>query len=73
MDTTEVKVGGRLALACGRCGELILFLGREQDWYEAGDDRQPRSFACGGCGAPLTLANRVVGGASTGRAPSPRG
>ena len=62
MGTTEVRVGGRLALACGRCGELILFLGRERDWYETGDDGRPRSFTCGGCGARVTLANRVVEG-----------
>ena len=60
MGTTKVKVGGRLALACGRCGEIILFLGRERDWYEAGADSRPRSFACGGCTEQLTLANRVV-------------
>ncbi len=61
MDTTRVKVSGRLALACGGCGEIILFLSCERDWYEAGDDGRPRSFPCGGCGAHLTLANRVVG------------
>ncbi len=59
--TTKVRVSGRLALACDGCGELILFLGRERDWYEAGDDGRPRSFPCGGCGERLTLANRVVG------------
>ena len=58
--TTKVWVSGRLALACGGCGEIILFLGRERDWYEAGDDGRPRNFPCGGCGAQLTLANRVV-------------
>jgi hypothetical protein len=71
--TTKVEVSGRLALACGGCGELILFLGRQRDWYEAGDDGRPRSFACGGCGARLTLANRVVGAPTTGRAPSRQG
>ena len=68
--TTKVKVSGRLALACGGCGELILFLGRERDWYEAGDDGGPRSFPCGGCGAWLTLANRVIGASTTRHAPS---
>ncbi len=58
--TTKVTVSGRLALACGGCGELILFLGREGDWYEAGDDGRPRSFPCGWCAEQLTLANRVV-------------
>jgi hypothetical protein len=58
--TTKVRVSGRLALVCGGCGEIILFLGRDRDWYEAGGGR-PRSFPCGGCGARLTLANHVVG------------
>jgi hypothetical protein len=60
MRVTEVEVSGCLALACGGCGEVILFLGRERDWYEPGSDGGPRSFACGGCGALLTLADRVV-------------
>jgi hypothetical protein len=60
MDITKVKVSGRLALACGGCGEIILFLGRECDWYEPGADGRPRSYLCSGCGAQLTLANRVV-------------
>ena len=71
--TTKVKVSGRLALACGGCGELILFLGRERDWYEADDDGRPRSFPCGGCSAQLTLANRVMGAPTTRHAPSRRG
>ena len=33
MRISEVEVSGRLALACGGCGEVILFLGRERDWY----------------------------------------
>ena len=73
MGTTQVQVGGRLALACGGCGEIILFLGRERDWYEAGDDGRPRSFPCGGCGARLTLANRVVSAPTMDRAPSGHG
>ena len=60
MDITRVEVSGRLALACGGCGEIILFLGRERDWYEPGADGRPRSFLCSGCGQRLTLANRVV-------------
>jgi hypothetical protein len=60
LGITEVAVSGRLALACGGCGELIVFLGREQDWYEAGEDGRPRSFPCGGCGTSLTLADRVL-------------
>ena len=58
---TRVEVSGRLALACRGCGEIILFLGRERDWYEPGADGRPRSFVCSGCGAHLTLADRVVG------------
>ena len=61
VGTTKVRVGGRLALACGGCGEIILFLGRERDWYEAGDDGRPRRFSCGGYGARLTFADRVAG------------
>ena len=60
MRITEVEVSGRLALACGGCGEVILFVGREQDWYEPGSVGRPRRFPCGGCGALLTLADRVV-------------
>jgi hypothetical protein len=61
MGITKVEVSGRLALACGGCGEIILFVGLERDWYEPGSDGRPRSFLCSGCGAQLTLANRVVG------------
>jgi hypothetical protein len=60
MDITRVEVSGRLALACGGCGEIILFLGRERDWYEPSSDGRPRSLTCSGCGAQLTLADRVV-------------
>jgi hypothetical protein len=60
MDITNVEVCGRLALAGGGCGEIILFLGRERDWYEPGADGRPRSFMCSGCGVRLTLAGRVV-------------
>jgi hypothetical protein len=61
MGITKVEVSERLALACRGCGEIILFLGRERDWYESGADGRPRSFVCSGCGAHLTLADRVVG------------
>ena len=61
MGITGVEVSGRLALACGGCAEIIVLLGHERDWYESGADGRPRNFACGGCGAHLTLADRVVG------------
>ena len=61
MGITGVEVSGRLQLACRGCAEIILFLGRERDWYESGADGRPRSFVCSGCGTHLTLADRVVG------------
>ena len=61
MGITKVGITGRLSLACCGCGEIILFLGRERDWYESGTDSRPRSFVCSGCGAHLTLADRVIG------------
>ena len=61
MGITKVGISGRLALACGGCGEIIVLLGRERDWYESGADGRPRSFVCSGCGTRLTLADRVVG------------
>jgi hypothetical protein len=60
MDITKVEVYGRLALACGGCGEIILLLGRERDWYEPSADGRPRSFIFSGCSGQLTLANHVV-------------
>ncbi|HET7479255.1 MAG TPA: hypothetical protein VFJ72_07035 [Rubrobacteraceae bacterium] len=73
MRITEVKVSGRLALACGGCGELILFLGRESDWFETGEDGRPRIFPCGGCGRDLTLASRVVASGTGSASGSPPG
>ncbi len=61
MGITRVEVSGRLALGCRGCGEIIVLLGRERDWYEPSADGRPRSFVCSGCGTHLTLANRVVG------------
>jgi hypothetical protein len=61
MGITRVEVSGRLALACGGCGEIIVFLGRERDWYEPSADGRTRSFVCSGCGTHLTLADRVLG------------
>jgi hypothetical protein len=51
MCITKVEVHDRLALACGGCGEIILFLGPEREWYEPGADGRPRSFLCGRCAA----------------------
>jgi hypothetical protein len=64
MGMTKVEVSGRLALACRGCGGIIVLPGRERDCYESDADGRPRSFACGGCGARLTLADRVVGSGS---------
>jgi hypothetical protein len=61
MGITSIEVSGRLALACRGCGEIIIFLGLERDWYESDADGRPRSFVCSGCGTHLTLADRVVG------------
>lgn len=58
---TKVEASGRLALVCAGCGEITLLVGRDRDWYEPGENGDPRSFPCGGCGARLTLADRVVG------------
>jgi hypothetical protein len=67
MRISEVEVSGRLALVCSGCGEVILFVGRERDWYVPGADGRPRRFVCGGCGGLLTLADRVVEGPRTTR------
>jgi len=50
MGITRVEVSGRLALACRGCGEIIVFMGRESDWFEPDADGRPRSFVCSGCG-----------------------
>ena len=44
----------RILLKC-RCGEKLVLLGREEDWYSEGR----AVFECG-CGAKLTLADRLV-------------
>ena len=51
---SELEVSGRIVLGCGTCGERIVLLSREDDWYSEGRT----VFACE-CGARLTLADRV--------------
>ena len=51
----ELEASGRVVLACRGCGERLLLLGREDDWYGEG---RP-AFRCAGCGEELTLADRV--------------
>lgn len=51
---SELELSDRIVLRCGACGERVVLLGREDDWYSEGRS----SFACG-CGAKLTLADRV--------------
>jgi hypothetical protein len=59
--TAKAELLGRLALACGGCGEIVLLLGRKRGWCEPGASGDPRGFPCGGCGVRPILANRVVG------------
>ncbi len=54
---SELEVSGRIVLGCGSCGERVVLLGREDDWYSEGRT----VFACE-CGARLTLADRVEEG-----------
>jgi hypothetical protein len=61
MGITRVEVSGRLALACCGCGEIIVFMWCESDWFEPDADGRLRSFVCSGCSGRLTLADRVVG------------
>jgi len=49
-----MEPSGRIVLECG-CGERLILLGREDDWYAEGR----RTFACE-CGNELTLANRLA-------------
>ena len=44
----------RTVLAC-RCGENLVLLGREEDWYSEGHT----TFECHQCGGPLSLADMV--------------
>jgi hypothetical protein len=54
----EIEASERIVLGCG-CGERLVLLGREDDWYAEGRD----AFECE-CGEKLTLANRVERGSS---------
>ena len=38
-----------------QCGERLILLGREEDWYAEGRT----SFACGGCGRSVTLVETM--------------
>ncbi len=51
---SELELSDRIVLGCEACGERVVLLGREDDWYSEGR----RSFTCE-CGAKLTLADRV--------------
>jgi hypothetical protein len=44
----------RTVLGC-RCGESLILLGREQDWYSEGRT----TFECRQCGGPLSLADML--------------
>ena len=52
----EIEASERIVLQCG-CGERLVLLGREDDWYEEGRN----TFECE-CGDELTLAARVERG-----------
>ena len=54
--TWEIETSQRIVLGCG-CGERIVLLGREDDWYAEGRN----TFECE-CGEELTLAARVEKG-----------
>jgi hypothetical protein len=54
--TWEIETSQRIVLGCG-CGERLVLLGREDDWYAEGRS----TFECE-CGEELTLADRVEQG-----------
>jgi hypothetical protein len=54
--TWEIETSQRIVLECG-CGERLVLLGREDDWYAEGRS----TFECE-CGEELTLAERVEQG-----------
>lgn len=52
---TSVSCSDRVLLECRRCGERLVLLGLEEDWYKEGRT----AFSCGGCEGRVTLADRV--------------
>lgn len=60
----------RTVLGC-RCGEILILLGREEDWYSEGRT----TFQCHQCAGALSLADMLdegrgpdlIGGSDTGR------
>ena len=52
----EIKTSEQIVLEC-KCGERLVLLGREDDWYAEGRN----TFECE-CGEELTLAARVEKG-----------
>jgi hypothetical protein len=54
----EIETSQQIVLECG-CGERLVLLGREDDWYAEGRS----TFECE-CGEELTLADRVEQGLS---------
>lgn len=54
LRSSEIEASGRIVLECG-CGERLVLLGREDDWYSEGRG----AFACE-CGKELTLSDRML-------------
>lgn len=52
--SSEIEASGRIVLECG-CGERLVLLGREDDWYSEGRG----TFACE-CGNELALSDRML-------------
>jgi len=52
----EIETSEQIVLEC-KCGERLVLLGREDDWYAEGRN----TFECE-CGEELTLAARVENG-----------
>ena len=54
---SELEVSGRIVLGCGSCGERVVLLGREDDWYSEGRT----VFACE-CGGRVSIADSIEEG-----------